>query len=722
MKNKLSLVLLSTPCFAPMFWRLFGQGFSNPIGLLSDGVSGLALFLVAWGVPHFLRILLLASWTSFQIGAWELHSAMQRFPSWEDLKYLTDLSFVENSAAGFHISYPWLSGIMAASLALACFFPVRRPVARTWCKGVALALCLLSVQIWLGRRYDNQSLAARYNPMHWFVGDAVSQVFRPDPVSLAQKDLPENLREADLDGASLIGGKGAAKNVLIIALEGIPGLYHPEIAKAMGVASSYDGVVMRSMADTTADAMLIPDFVAHSHQTIRGLYSILCGDFSKLSSETTKAVELLQDPMRAADCLPAQMAKNGWSTHYLQAANLMFMGKDRFMPAIGFQQVHGAEWFAEPNPYPFSWGPIDPVFFRGAKKYIDDLRQKGDPWMLALLTVGTHQPYAAPDDIAAKYPSRKLATVAILDEAVGEFIEGLRRDGVLEDTLVVLTSDESHGSELADWVSSWGLGVVLAPEKDRLPRIKQGTFGLVDISTSVLDYLGLEIPPSLIGRSFFRDYDTGREMASNTAGKLRWRTEGGVRYECGKDGTCRAGLAPSILGNPPQEFEQASEEDGLRIRGMAAALDRKLASQKDVAVMKFAGGEIRKLPEKLLPESEWSENLVGAQYLDFPAGSKVHVSVKVKAVEAPENGIRLKLTIRQYESIVGDIPFPEFPVLRTGEEAGIEFDFFNPKEKKVFSFHLVGEGENARLQILEFDVTVDRRGENAKDKIAKGGA
>lgn len=109
--------------------------------------------------------------------------------------------------------------------------------------------------------------------------------------------------------------------------------------------------------------MLIPDFVVHSHQTIRGLYSLICGDFSKLSWGTPKAFELQAFPDRAQDCLPAQLKKHGWSTHYLQAAGLGFMSKDRFMPLAGFEHVHGQEWFTETNPFPFEWGVVDSVFF-----------------------------------------------------------------------------------------------------------------------------------------------------------------------------------------------------------------------------------------------------------------------------------------------------------------------------------------------------------------------
>lgn len=709
MKNRFSSIFLLLPCLVPLIWRLLTQGLSQPIGLLSDLCAGLWAYGLCLLLPHWFRVGILALWSAFQIGAWELFGAMQRFPAWEDLHYLTDPSFVEKSASGLHLSYPGLALLLLGAVLSAAVFRSGRPKARHAVTLLAVALLFAVTQGALSRRHDNQSLAARYNPLHWFVQDIGLRAVKQPPAAMKASLLPADLRKPDLSGTPFLKRKGVAKNALIVILEGIPGLYHPEIAKAMGVAAS-DGVLMHHLAKSAPEAMLIPDLTAHSHQTIRGLYAILCGDVSKLSNETPKAFELLEHPDRARDCLPAIMAGHGWSTHYLQAANLMFMGKDRVMPAIGFQEVHGVEWFTEPNPYPFPWGVIDPVFFRGARKYINDLQSAGKPWMLTLLTVGTHQPYAVPDDIAAKYASRKLATVAILDEAVGEFLEGLRQDGVLEDTLVVVTADESHGSDLAEWMSAWVLGMALAPEHAVLPRLKQGGYGLVDITVSVLDYFGLEIPQSLIGRSFFRDYPTSREMMSFTAAKLRWRTAEGIRYECNWNGGCRYGEAPSILGDPPQPLAPAPQAEEARRWAMAAALDHALTSTEEVQVLRFAGGEIRKLPEKLLPESEWSENLAGAQYLNFPAGSKVDVSIRAKAVEAPETGIRLKLFIRQYEILTTDIPYPEFPVLHAGETGGIDFGFENPKEKNSFSFHLVGEGRNAAVQLLEFTVRVDRRG------------
>jgi len=643
----------------------------------------------------------------FQIAALELFAAMQRFPTWQDVQYLFDEEFVKNTTAGLNVLSPVKTGAMLAAAALAVFVPASRLAWRQLRYDLVLGMLLFAGHAVLSQTAADVGIAARYNPLHWFVRDAAAMVLRPAPAALTEADLPDGVRHADLSGTPLID-RGHAKNVLIVVMEGIPGLYNPDIRTAMGIED--ESLTMEGLATNTGSAMLIPDFVDHSAQTIRGLYALLCGDFSKLASKTPKAFELTAGSEQARSCLPAQMASHGWSTHYLQGAGLTFMGKDRVMPIVGFQQVHGSEWFTEPDPYPFQWGASDPAFFKGARKYIGELRSADKPWMLTLLTVGTHQPYAdASPEVAARYSGRREAAVAMLDQSVASFLEGIAEDGVLEDTLVIVTSDESHGSPLADWMSSWGTGIVMAPEHDRLPRLKRGTYGLVDMTASVLDYLGLPLPPTILGRSFFRDYSEPREMVSYTSGKLRWHTRENLRYECTSDSShCRVGKGDSLLGFPPAPLEEDKAESAPRFFALRAVLDNKLIADGRPQLMQFANGEIRRLPEKVV--NEWNENLVGAQYLDFPEKSKIHVSMRVKAVEVGEGGIQLKLNLRQYEHLVTDIDYPSFPILHIGEEAEVAFDFDNPKARQAFSFHLFGEGRDAAVQIEEFNVTVDRGG------------
>ena len=78
---------------------------------------------------------------------------------------------------------------------------------------------------------------------------------------------------------------------------------------------------------------------------------MLCADYPRLTDGTLVTQELLSDPLAASrDTLPNILARNGYSTTYLQAAGLRFMDKDRFMKLIGFKEIGGEEWFDHTPP------------------------------------------------------------------------------------------------------------------------------------------------------------------------------------------------------------------------------------------------------------------------------------------------------------------------------------------------------------------------------------
>lgn len=694
------LFFLAVPFYLPALLRLFLEGEANFAGILSDIALGSLFLCLTLLVPRVVRVILLTLWVAFQISAREMLAAMQRFPNWQDLHYLTDPTFLGNTGEGLHLASPWAAVLMLFALLAALLASTARLSSGKVLVGFAIGASLLLLHGVANRSDIDSAVPDRFNALHWFIRDAVSMPFRG---GFATPLAPPTIySHVEAGGTRLIGnGKGKAKNVLIVTLEGLHGGYHPDIRKALNVTE--DIPFMTGLAAQTTEAMLVPNFVTHSHQTIRGLYALLCGDISKLSTDMPKAFQVIGHP-RADRCLPAQMAKAGWSTHFLQGAGLAFMNKDRVMPAIGFQQVRGKEWFTAKDDIPFLWGASDPAFFKGARKYIKQLRAKDRPWMLTLMTVGTHQPYAVTDDIVKEYPDRLTAAVAVLDKAVAEFLAAIKRDGVLEDTLVIVTSDESHGARQADWISSWGLNIVFAPEQAQLPRIKHGTYGLMDMEASVLDYFELPIPDQVGGRSIFRDYAGGRDIASYTGAVLRWQTADNKRYECTIMEGCRVCNGAGILGKRPANC--AWDDQGMHrtLFRMAYALDHTLDMGAGERVMRFADGDIRTLPEKL--RSEWTDNVIGAQYLDFPKGSKVHVSIKLKA--PPDNGsaVQMKLTLRAWEKEVGGIDYAPFPLLKAGESTALEFDFDNDELRQSFSFHLFGEGVKSRIQIDEFTVKV----------------
>ncbi|WP_434559666.1 LTA synthase family protein [Pseudomonas sp. Z4-20] len=691
--------------FVPMGVRL-ALGWSDPLGYLSDLAIGVLLITLLYRRPWWLALPVLLAWCALTLACIELVNAVGRMPTPADIQYLIDPQFVENSTSG-GFAHPWLAAMVLAALALWLIvqWTNRRrqapPLPRhAWALPIVLLLAHSTVQTWRPNEADQWNL---FNLPHQLITagfaagqEHIEQRFAGDVPD--QAPPMEGLTRLDLDGHKLLAAPGQARNVLVIALEGIPGAYLETNRQAL--KSSYQENLMPRLSAWAERGMNTPDYVLHSHQTIRGLYAMLCGDYDKLDDGTPKGVEMLNQTQRNQACLPAQLRKNGFSTHFLQGAGLRFMAKDRIMPHIGFDTTWGMDWFTRPAYLEFPWGKDDKTFFEGALDYVGQLQQADKPWMLTLLTVGTHQPYSAPEDYLERYDTAKQAAVGYLDDALDSFLTGLERQGILENTLVVITSDESHGIDDVRLASSWGFNLTLAPEP--LPRIKPGVYGHVDLTASILDYFGYRVPASLSGRSMFRDYATGREIMSFTNGKLRYHDGKGTFTECDFLQRCRDYKSEGFIADRATYAGQYSGQRARLISARATALDQTLLTTSLNQPYQFGSAEKIPLPAQVT--NDWTDNLIGAQYLEMPKGTRTRVSLTIRAVDT-DHAAYISLKAKEFER---DVPmdFPTEVAVTSDQPLVMDIHFDNPQPRKAFSFHLLGHGTGA-IEISDFSVITE---------------
>ncbi|MEN5236680.1 MULTISPECIES: LTA synthase family protein [Pseudomonas] len=697
-------------------------GWSDPLGYLSDLAIGSLLVMLLRRWPTWLALPVLLAWGALLIASAELVSAVGRLPNQTDLHYLFDPQFMENSTGGA-LAHPWLPWLLASALLvlLASSWYSRgqrgTPLPRAaW----ALPVVLLASHWGSEQLFPSDADQWRqYNLPHQLLSAATGNLQHRARV-LAMGETPvtplpsAGLTQADLNGQKLLAGPGSARNLLVITLEGIPGAYIRANREAIG--SHFDQDLMPNLSRWAERGMNTPDYVLHTHQTIRGLYAMLCGDYDKLANGTPKGVELLTQDLRNQACLPAQLRQAGFSTHYLQGAGLRFMAKDRIMPHIGFDAMHGLEWFKNDNYLEFPWGKDDRAFFEGALGYVGELRKQRQPWMLTLLTVGTHQPYSAPEDYLQRYDTAKQAAVAYLDDALGSFLDNLERQGVLKDTLVVITSDESHGIDGVRLASSWGFNLTLAPEQAQLPRLKRGTYGHIDLATSLLDYYALPIPAALAGRSLYRDYDTGREMIAYTNGVLRYHDGQGTLSECDFQQRCRRYASAGFIAEQAKFLGRGEDSLGPQINLLATTLDQSLLQTPLNLRYQFGGPAPIALHERI--RDDWADNLIGAQYLEMPEGSRTKVRIKVRALD-PQHDAYIRLKAKESEQDV-QLGLPEEVLVTAGQPLEMEFDFDNPTQRKAFSFHLLGYG-GGEVEVSDFSVITALPGEEEPaDELVEG--
>jgi phosphoglycerol transferase MdoB-like AlkP superfamily enzyme len=699
----LGLLLLVLPLLSR-----YALGWSHAYGYLSDLAIGSLLLVILHQRSWLLSIPLLLVWGIFTLSTAELVNAVGRMPEPADLHYLGDAQFVSHSTQGSGLSQPLLALAMAVLMAL--YLALRhwqqprraRPLARSW---LLLPLSLLAVHS-IGQQLKPSEADQwlQFNLPHKLLAESTnsSQQYLTDWLAGDDPSSPPNisgLNQLDLNGTPLLKQAGSARNVLIITLEGVTGAYLKASRQAIG--SSYTQDPMPRLSQWAERGMLTADYVLHGHQTIRGLYAMLCGDYNKLDSSTPKGVELLNNTARSEQCLPAQLRERGLSTHFLQGAGLRFMAKDQIMPQMGFDKTLGRDWFKNKPYIEFPWGMDDKAYFEGALGYVQQLRKKRQPWMLTLLTVGTHQPYSAPQDYLDRHPNAKLAAIAYLDDAVADFLAALEKQGVMKDTLVIITSDESHGLENVRLASAWGFNLLLAPEQAQLPALKQGVYGHVDLTASVLDYFAFPVPATIAGRSLLRDYSTGREIMSYTNGLLRQHDGQGTLTECDFQSVCRRYASPGFIADSAHYLGRISGKPARLISQQAELLDQSLNSSQNEQRYQFANQQPIKL--NLRASDDWADNLVGAQYLTLSKDTQTTVTLKIRALRMSKQGATLQLKTKEYDRNV-DLPIPQLPLLTRDKPVEISFTFDNPKARKAFSFHLLGQGEGA-IEIVDFSIS-----------------
>ncbi|MBV4477076.1 LTA synthase family protein [Pseudomonas botevensis] len=688
-------------------------GWSSPFGYLSDLAIGSLLVVALHRRPWWLALPVLLFCVLLSVATAELVSAVGRLPNPADLHYLIDPQFVENSTGG-GFAHPEV----AVALVLALLLWLLTHWASRATPAPALPRALWAAPVLLfGAHWGAQNLSPSdddpwrlYNLPHQLLATQVAEGQMQAEDWLAG-DVEEaappmtGLTDLDLNGHKLLSAPGQARNVLIIALEGIPGAYIGANREAIG--SHYQEDLMPNLSRWAERGMNTPDYVLHTHQTIRGLYAMLCGDYDKLNNGTPKGVEMLTQHERNQACLPAQLRQNGFATHYLQGAGLRFMAKDKIMPHIGFDATHGLEWFTNANYLEFPWGKDDKAFFEGALDYVGQLKKQKQPWMLTLLTVGTHQPYSAPDEYLQRYDTPKQAAVGYLDDALEQFLSGLERQGVLKDTLVVITSDESHGIDGVRLASSWGFNLTLAPEHAQLPRLNAGVYGHVDLSASILDYFDLPVPSALSGRSLFRDYDSGREIMSFTNGKLRYHNGQGVFAECDMPRRCRYYASEGFIAERATFKGNSNSQNARQIAARATALDASLL--RTPLNQHYQFGSTNVIPLQAQIKDDWADNLIGAQYLEMPKGSHTRVRLTVRSVD-PQQAAYIQLKAKEFEQDV-QLGLPAEMVATADQPLEMDFSFDNPQPRKAFSFHLLGYGLGA-VEVTDFSVITELPGQD----------
>jgi hypothetical protein len=686
-------------------------------GFLSDLLVSLFLLAVLlWTarVSRILASLLVAAWVLLHFANYETVRELGAPASVYDLGFLGDRTFLLGSAAA--VSRPVLLAVLLTGSVALVWVSLRGAASKVVLGCLLVATFLLGchsiwpwsgdVAVWRQTNFVHRSLRllARSAVRPGMAG----QDF-PDPTA-AMLDLDPELG-ADWSGESIVPAEGRARNVLLLLLESVSGAHVDSLAAAHGRSAAASMPRLDALARGN---LSYTHFFTVQRKTNRGAYAVLCGDLPNLAGGLPKMSAYPETGGRS--CLPQILRNAGYRTAFVQAAPLGFMLKGQFMPRAGFERVRGREWFDEFYARNV-WGVDDRAFFERSIAMVEELEADGAPWFLALLNVGTHHPYVLPDGFQPDEPSRFRRALSYLDRALGEFIERLGALGVLDDALVVITSDESMGvpglfiDPLTKAISqNWGLMVVLLPEP-RAERIDE-PFSQMDVAISILDYLGLgERSGDLFGRSAFRRHGAPRNLYfanSNlfSAGVLD--SEGRLLICLDDFRSCRK-LAPRdgrIFGPEAEELGWDPSTDAVVYEMARRSVQ---TAEGDVSHREF---QLVGEPRVRLDRVGEGEVIHGGQYVDLRGGEWLEVELEVEVSGEGEDA-RGQLThiLKQRDP---PAPYVVKIPLKAGETLRLRYTFAPEERVEDIECHSMGElfsGEGLEFHFRKARMSVHRSGD-----------
>jgi len=474
-------------------------------GFLSDAaMAALLAFFAAWlaGLRSWLPQTLLLFWAAVLAGNREYIGEWLSNMSVLDIAGLTEPAFIEGSVLTPRLFATFAALALAGEIAYRFTRCIRLPGIPHLVGWAFLAAPFFVFlvpasppQLWIQENILEENI---HQLAHAIIPEK-SQL-PPGAVAVARRFLAGAKRQ-DLRGEFIVTPVPNA-NVIIITVESL----------SENILHRGWMPYLQSLAD---NHLHYTQYINPNITTIRGLYTQFCGEGTYLGRFGR---DNMPGHIRAASvlCLPEALNQNGYRTVYMQGADLGFQNKKTIIPATGFQEVIGNQEMPEGDRFS-EWGVDDFSLFRNAGGKIEKLEAEypGSPWLVALMTVGTHHPYNVNPSFETHLPLRERA-YRYTDQAIKSMVDWLRLSGRLSNTLVLITGDESREGRkgfrglAATIIRNQGLLIAVTSGEEKL--LVDEPFLQSDLALSILDFAVLDASPEIGGRSLFRHYTRFRPI------------------------------------------------------------------------------------------------------------------------------------------------------------------------------------------------------------------
>ncbi|AJE50178.1 LTA synthase family protein [Paenibacillus polymyxa] len=537
-------ILLTALIYSDMvYYRYFQDFITIPVLLQAgqvDSLGGSIASLMYW-------------WDIFFFADWILFIPYVIFVASLRRRFTTNDHYLEASRNSFTKRFllRFSKGALAFLIGYVLTFGPIKIYTSTWATGIFVgnwwSMALYNVTGLIGfHGYD----IYRYGQDH----------FGPQP-TLAQVESDKdkewfNQHQKLLQVKNDLYGKYKGKNVMVIQAEAFMNFFIGKQINGQAITPNFDKLTKESMY-----------FNNYFHQTAQGRTSD--ADFSthaSLHPLPTGSV-FIRYADHKFDTLPSILKDTGYSPNAFHVYDSSFWNRYTMYKAMNYDKFYSKKDFKIDEPLGWSLG--DKSFFR---QTLNDLTTEvKQPFYAYMVGISSHHPYnLSPDAVDLDVGEFEgtmfgdyLKSVHYVDEALGELVDQMKKDGLWDNTILMFYGDHDNsikdkalyekflGKPLTDLDMQKIMNQV--PLLVHLPDGSQaGTYtepaGQLDLTPSVMHLLGISTKPyHFMGNDLF----SGKpRMVVLRTGAF---TDGRVYYIPSEDGTFSKGTCYNLSTGQPTD-------------------------------------------------------------------------------------------------------------------------------------------------------------------------
>ncbi|MCX6721098.1 MAG: LTA synthase family protein, partial [Candidatus Staskawiczbacteria bacterium] len=250
--------------------------------------------------------------------------------------------------------------------------------------------------------------------------------------------------------------------------------------------------------------------------------------------------------------LPQLLKKNGYGTYCFHGDVATFWNRSNVYPGLGYDKMYDLTDFTVTRPVgkgPSDLGDED--LFSQTLQKMQNLKQ---PLMATTITMSSHTPFILPDDLQTlKLPEKTglnwlqweyLESVHYTDKAIGEFIDGLKKSGLYDNSIIFIWGDHGSFTGISSALGE-NRGVLANLAGDRVPLIvlNSGLTGInstpgshLDVYPTITNLFGIETPETVLGQDLLNSSSPVVTHAKLVSGKIDGILAQNLAYTAGKDG------------------------------------------------------------------------------------------------------------------------------------------------------------------------------------------